>query len=352
MGNLSVIEPEDITADKAPAIYGHGGLGAYVEYAREQVAGEVPDLSTAASRARIASLAAKVSKSKVAVEKPGREYLKTIKELPKKIETELREFTREMDALRDETRKPLTDWEEAEKARVASHEAAIEAIRQTGKYQDEFGTRYDSEQLKSKIAHVEAVTLGEHWEEFEAIAAREKDAALTNLKAALDAQLKHESELAEIERHRAEQAERERQEREAQLVRDAEERAKREAKEAADREAARVAEAAAQKEREHQAYIDRVAREKAEAEAAALRAKEDAERHQAEAIENERKRIESERIAAEQAAAKKAANTRHRAKINNEALAGFTALGYSEDQGRQLIEAIVRGQVPNVSVNY
>ncbi|WP_020208251.1 hypothetical protein [Gilvimarinus chinensis] len=341
MGNLSVIEPEDITADKAPSIYGHGGLGAYVEYAREQVAGEVPDLSTAASRARIASLAAKVSKSKVAVEKPGREYLKRIKELPKKIETELREFTREMDALRDETRKPLTEWEEAEKERVASHEAAIEAIRQTGQYADEFGTRFNSEKLKQKIEHVEGVTLGEHWEEFEAIAAREKDAALSGLKSALDAQLKHEAELAEIERRRAEQAERERKEREAQLVREAEERAKREAQAEAER-----------KEREHQAAIDRAAREKAEAEARALREKEEAEKRQAAAVEAERQRIENERIAAEQEAERKAANKRHRAKINREALAGFTALGYSEDQGRQLIKAIVRGYVPNVSVNY
>jgi hypothetical protein len=46
---------------------------------------EVPDVSTAKGRARIASLAAQVSRSKTAIEKPGRDYLKRLKELPKKL---------------------------------------------------------------------------------------------------------------------------------------------------------------------------------------------------------------------------------------------------------------------------
>ena len=40
----------------------------------------------------MASLAAKVSKSKTAVEKPGRDYLRRLKEMPKVVEAELREF--------------------------------------------------------------------------------------------------------------------------------------------------------------------------------------------------------------------------------------------------------------------
>ena len=109
---ISVID--EITQDRAPAIYGHGSLGKFYDHVKAEVSGEVPDISTKKGRDRIASLAAKVSKSKVAVEKPGREYLKRIKELPKTIEAELREFTRQMDALRDETRYPLTAWEDAE----------------------------------------------------------------------------------------------------------------------------------------------------------------------------------------------------------------------------------------------
>ena len=87
-----VITVEEISADKAPAIFGQNKLAAYVEAARLAVIDEVPDLTTRKGRERIASLAAQVARSKTAVEKPGREYLKRIKELPRTIEAELREF--------------------------------------------------------------------------------------------------------------------------------------------------------------------------------------------------------------------------------------------------------------------
>ncbi len=77
---------EDISAEKYPVIYGRNGLDHFCEKVKNTVSSEVPDISTAKGRARIASLAANVSKSKVAVEKPGREYLKQLKDLPKKIE--------------------------------------------------------------------------------------------------------------------------------------------------------------------------------------------------------------------------------------------------------------------------
>ena len=96
-----VITIDDISADNAPAIYVAGGLGQFFEAVKAEVANEVPDLKTAKGRARIASLAATVSKSKAAVEKPGRDYLKRLKEMPKVVEAELREFVTKMDNLRD-----------------------------------------------------------------------------------------------------------------------------------------------------------------------------------------------------------------------------------------------------------
>ena len=105
-----LVSVDDISEDNAPLIYVSGGLKPFIDRVREEVSGEVPDLSTKKGRDRIASLAAKVSKSKVAVEKPGREYLKRLKEMPKVVEAELRGFVTDMDALRDEVRKPLTDW--------------------------------------------------------------------------------------------------------------------------------------------------------------------------------------------------------------------------------------------------
>lgn len=124
-----LITIDHISDENAPAIYIQNGLKPFLQMIKDEVCGEVPDLSSRKGRERIASLAATVSKRKVAVEKPGREYLRSIKELPKIIEAELREFVRDADALRDEIRKPLTDWEEAEQARKDKHVDGIQDIK-------------------------------------------------------------------------------------------------------------------------------------------------------------------------------------------------------------------------------
>jgi len=95
-----LVSVDDISEENAPLIYVTDGLKPFIERVRSEVTGEVPDLSTKKGRDRIASMAAKVSKSKKAVENPGRDYLKRLKEMPKVVETELREFVNGMDDLR------------------------------------------------------------------------------------------------------------------------------------------------------------------------------------------------------------------------------------------------------------
>ena len=221
---------DDISIDKAPAIYGHNKLNAYVALAREQAANEVPDLTTKKGRDRIASLAAQVSRSKTAVEKPGREYLKRIKEMPKAIEAELREFVNSMDALRDEVRAPLNEWEQAEADRVAGHERRIEELR-TIDTEDRTAA-----EIASAISLIEEAEIGADWEEFEAEAHRVKAATLTTLQLALTKRQAYEAEQTELERLRAEAAQREQAEREARIAREAAEQAQREAEQRAQAE--------------------------------------------------------------------------------------------------------------------
>ncbi|MDR7875839.1 hypothetical protein P3Z48_21395, partial [Yersinia mollaretii] len=95
----------DIKPESYPALYVTNGLDKYLNQIRQAV-NEVPDVTTAKGRARIASLAASASRSKTAIEKPGREYLRHLKEQPKIIEAELRRFVIECDEIRDETRRP------------------------------------------------------------------------------------------------------------------------------------------------------------------------------------------------------------------------------------------------------
>lgn len=121
-----------VTHDQYPSLYVSGGLDPYYQQIRQQVLSEVPDLTTKKGIARIKSLAAMVSSSKVAIEKPGREYLKQLKEMPKVIEAELRDWNQKMDALRDEVRQPVTELEEKEKARVAALDQRLNEIHQIG----------------------------------------------------------------------------------------------------------------------------------------------------------------------------------------------------------------------------
>uniref|UniRef100_UPI00289F6ED2 hypothetical protein n=2 Tax=unclassified Pseudomonas TaxID=196821 RepID=UPI00289F6ED2 len=204
-----LIAIEEISEANAPAIYVAGGLQQFIDLVKGEVLGEVPDLKTRKGRERIASLAAKVSKSKTAVEKPGRDYLRRLKEMPKVVETELREFVTKMDTLRDETRRPLTEWEAAEDARIDRHNDRLNWLKTLA---DDLG-ELNSLQLKGLIAEAEGMQLGAHWEEFEAEAGAVKDKVLSALRAALTKRETFEAEQAELARLRRAEEERAEQDR-------------------------------------------------------------------------------------------------------------------------------------------
>lgn len=344
-----LVSVDDISEDNAPLIYVSGGLKPFIDRVREEVSGEVPDLSTKKGRDRVASLAAKVSKSKVAVEKPGREYLKRLKEMPKVVEAELRGFVTDMDALRDEVRKPLTDWEAAEAARIAEHKADLESLRNTDT------TDASAAMIKSLIADMEAEEIGPDWEEFEAEAHRVKAASLSTLREALAKREQYEAEQAELERLRAEREAQAQREREAQLVREAEERARREAEQAAqaEREAVirREAEAKAR-----ELYLKQQAeaaeREKAEAEQRAMQAEIDAQAKAEQAAAAERQRYLDEQREAAKAAALREADQANRAAVNRAALDAFIAGGLPEECAKQAVILIAKKQIPNITISY
>lgn len=277
--NQVAVTIDDISEANAPIIYVKGGLIQFFDAVKEEVSTQVPDLKTAKGRERIASLAAKVSKSKVAVEKPGREYLKRLKEMPKVVEEELRTFVNSMDALRDETRKPLTDWEAAETARKDAHVDAVQAIHD---YCD-ISECATANSLLESIAAVEAIQINDKWEEFEIEASRAKEATLTKLRSAFVARQQYEAEQTELARLRAEADAQARRDHEAEIARAAAENARIEAEQRAQAER----DAAARREQE---LLDQAA--------AAQRATEQAARDAAAAAEHQRMQLE---LQAEQA---------------------------------------------------
>ena len=357
---------EQITEDKYPVIYGKGGLDQFYDAVKQKVSEEIADLSTKKGRDRIASLAAKVSSSKVAVEKPGREYLKQLKDMPKKIEAELREFIDKMDKLRDETRKPLTDWENAEKARVQAHQDKISFIKR-------LSTELDcakSHDITALLEATDRVVIDESLEEFQGEAATALMATQKALREALDKRLKYEAEQAELARLRAEAEERARKDREEQIARTAAEQAKRIAEQAAQIDKER-AEAAAKAERDaaekrelelklaaEQAERQRVQAEQAQkaAEEAKVKAEADAKAQAEQAARDAEERVKREAEAKAQAEAaelaKSEADKKHKARINNESMAALVANGFSDEDAKKIVVLIASGKVPNVKINY
>lgn len=368
-----LIAIEEISEENAPAIYVAGGLKQFIDLVKAEVEGEVPDLTTRKGRERIASLAAKVSKSKTAVEKPGRDYLRRLKEMPKVVEAELREFVTKMDALRDETRRPLTEWEQAEAERVKGHEMRMLGLRAEA---SDLGS-LNTEELLSSIARVESVALDDSWEEFAAEAGQVKDQVLAALREALAARQKYEAEQAELARLRREAEERAEQDR-IRLAQEAAVEAERQRvaqqqqaeREAAARREQELLDQAAAQEREAenqrlqlklqaeqaerarlQAEADRVAAEQRaeqERQAAVRRAEEAAEQ----ARQDERRRADA---AAAEIVRQQEARERdeaHRRSINRAALDAFVAGGMTEECAKQAITLIAQRKIPNIAISY
>lgn len=317
--DLTVIE---IKQEQAPVLYVAGGLDAYLEQIRQAV-NEVPDLSTKKGRDRVASLAAQVSRSKTAIEKPGREYLKRLKEAVRPAEAEIKRFVDACDELRDATRRPLTEWE-AEQERIKAEEAM-------------------------NAMHAEALEMNEEFDRQRAtqIEADHEMALLMNDKFDRD---------REERRRKEEQAQREHEERLKQEAadkakREAEERHKAELDAAARREAEEKARADAA-ERKRKEDADRAEREKQEAIAEEKRkAHEEADRIKREAEAKEKARLAEEQRKAEEEA-RRAADKEHRRTVNRRVYADLIAQGIPEEFAQKAVLAIAGGKVQDAHIKY
>lgn len=318
--DLTVIE---IKPEQAPALYRAGGLDAYLEQIRQAV-NEVPDLTTKKGRDRVASLAAQVSRSKTAIEKPGREYLKRLKEAVRPAEAEIKRFVDACDELRDETRKPLTEWE-AEQERIKAEEAMlalhVEALAMNEDFDRQLAARIESD-------HEMALLMNDAFDREQADKAAEAERQ----------RIAHEEEIKRLAA--------------AAAAREVEQRAQREREEAAHREAVLKAQA-------EQAERDRIAAEqKAEAdkqaaiEAERRKAQEEADRIRREAEQREQARLAEEKRKADEQA-RREADVKHRKAVGTEIVKALLAnTSLTRDQAIEVLTAVKDGRIPHTSISY
>lgn len=321
-------------AFKAPS-----GMDPYIALVRKHVSEFTPDVSTAKGRREIASTAAKVARSKTLLDDVGKALVADLKELPKKIDATRKYWRDTLDQIKEDVRRPLTEWEDAEDARVAKHEAAIRQLEDfaAGKVS---GTVPPNEtDFTRALAQIDGMGPGDDGEDFADAYRRLKERAtetITNLRASA---IKAAAEAAELEALRREKAEREAKEKaETEAKARAEREEQHEAAEAAKREAAGAAE------RERQAALAREEALKREAEAA--------ERRAAEAEQRAKDEIARQQKAEADAAAARERDRAHRTKVNNAALAALVTGGVPEDCAKQVVTLIAKGMIPNVSIRY
>ncbi|WP_326902184.1 hypothetical protein P8F81_08095 [Kosakonia cowanii] len=329
--DLTVIE---IKPDMAPALYVPNGLDSYLDQIRQAVS-EVPDLSTKKGRDRVASLAAQVSRSKTAIEKPGREYLKRLKEAVRPAEAEIKRFVDACDELRDATRRPLTEWE-AEQERLKAEEAMnalhVEALEMNARFDQELAARFEADHELALLENYKFDREREEQRRQAEQAQRERDDQLQR-EAAEKAQREAE------ERHRAEIEAAARREAEVKARAEAAERQRIEAEQRAQREAE---EARLRAEREKQAAIAAEQR----------KAQEEADRIKREAEAKEAARLaEEQRIADE--TAKREADVKHRKTVGTEIVNGLLAnTSLTREQAIEVLTALKDGLVPRAKIHY
>tara|TARA_R110000868_G_C10898090_1_gene764119 strand:+ start:47 stop:1135 length:1089 start_codon:yes stop_codon:yes gene_type:complete len=347
--------------------YSSGGLKIVLNDIEKLARDFEVDLSTVKGRKQIASMANKVSKSKVYLDELGKSLTADWKAKSKRVDNERKVAREFLDNLRDDIRKPLTDFENEEKERVRNLELRLNAL--SGFLVPNYNL--SSEHLQMDLDKLNTIELDSSWSEYLDKATDFKTKGVDSHVKAIQEALKKELEKAELEKLRQEKIDRDKK--------DNEERIAREAKEQAEKKAIENAHLIAEKvEREKREAFEReniIQQAKIEAEKRAIELEKKAIQGKKDSIErekqrkideenarelavkqaqeNERLRVKKETEQAEIEAKKREANKKHRAKINNGVVDYLMAnTGVTSDQAKKIVSEIASGNMPSVKIFY
>ena len=299
-------------------------LDPLIELIEKEARSLVPDVTTKKGRDAIASMAHKVARSKTYIDNAGKDLVAELKALPKQIDESRRVVRERLDALKDEVRRPLTEWE-AEQERIKAEEAMnalhAEALAMNEEFNRQLAARIESD-------HEMALLMNDAFDREQADKAAEAERQ----------RIAHEEE---IKRMAA-----------AAAAREVEQRAQREREEAAHREAVLKAQA-------EQAERDRIAAEqKAEAdkqaaiEAERRKAQEEADRIRREAEQREQARLAEEKRKADEQA-RREADVKHRKAVGTEIIKALLAnTSLTRDQAIEVLTAVKDGRIPHTGISY
>jgi hypothetical protein len=335
------------------------------------------DISTEAGRDNIRSLAFKLAKSKTFLDKMGKDLTEEQRAQIAVVNAERKRAWERMEALQEEIRKPLTEWENRDKLRIQAHEDALLKIVDNALFMHGLsGIFYnpDSGTIKYRINKIPEL-MNREWEEFSARAIQKADETRLKLDSLYDDVLKKEADAAELARLRAEEEARQRREHDervaAEATRAAEEKAARDAEierqrvekelhDAADRQR-QIEEKALRDKADAEAALAAAEKKAADDAAAAAKALKDAqekaERDKQAALKKQQDDAAAAKAAEDAATRKREADQAHKKKINNEAMTCIQAVideatRQGEDPAKMIIIAIAKGVINHVKISY
>ena len=299
-------------------------LDPLIELIEKEARSLVPDVTTKKGRDAIASMAHKVARSKTYIDNAGKDLVAELKALPKQIDESRRVVRERLDALKDEVRRPLTEWE-AEQARIAAEKAAEEERQ---RIEAEQKAALEALRKQVELDHEMALLMNDAFDREQA----EKKAEAERQRIAREEEIKRQAE----EKAKREAEEKHRAEMEASARREAEERA---AKERAERD--RIA-AEQKAEADKQAAIDAERR----------KAQEEADRIRREAEQREQARLDEEKRKADEQA-RREADVKHRKFVGTEIVKALLAnTSLTRDQAIEVLTAIKDGKIPHTGISY
>lgn len=310
-------------------------LDPLIELIEKEARSLVPDVTTKKGRDAIASMAHKVARSKTYIDNAGKDLVAELKALPKQIDESRRVVRERLDALKDEVRRPLTEWE-AEQARIAAEKAAEEERQ---RIEAEQKAALEALRKQVELDHEMALLMNDAFDREQA----EKKAEAERQRIAREEEIKRQAE-EKAKREAAEKAQREidaaaAREREAILAKERAERERIEAQQRAEREQREAAERA---EREKQAAV----------EAERRKAQEEADRIRREAEQREQARLAEEKRKADEQA-RREADVKHRKAVGTEIVKALLAnTSLTRDQAIEVLTAIKDGNIPHAGISY
>lgn len=310
-------------------------LDPLIELIEKEARSLVPDVTTKKGRDAIASMAHKVARSKTYIDNAGKDLVAELKALPKQIDESRRVVRERLDGLKDEVRRPLTEWE-AEQERIKAEEVMnalhVEALEMNIKFDQELAAKFEAD-------HEMALLMDKDIDRERA----DKAAEAERQRIAREEEIKRLAE-EKAKREAAEKAQREidaaaAREREAILAKERAERERIEAQQRAEREQREAAERA---EREKQAAV----------EAERRKAQEEADRIRREAEQREQARLAEEKRKADEQA-RREADVKHRKTVGTDIVKALVAnTSLTRDQAIEVLTAIKDGNIPHTGINY